>query len=330
MSNPTSHSDPFHQETGLDIDDLILFWHIIQQGHFGRAGRVLGFSQPKVSRKVWKLEKYFGTTLMLRGTKGVVLTNTGKLVLEMARGVIEKVHAVKALSNDHKNEMRGEISIICTPGFTHFFLVHAIKAFWVQHPEVSFRFITNDFGDGDLTLGEADIIISSSLPKPLDGTTTFALCTYPLHMYASQDYLDQHGTPQSLTDLAQHDVITVNDDTALYIHPMIDEVLSGSGTRAPRARASNDISMIAGMSAGLGIGIIPACFGEHVHSLRRIEFFDREEISRNIAHTKYISWNEAATATVRHQAFLSLLKTKAESTNEFRAVWAPVDLAVAD
>ncbi len=318
MSNPTSHSDPFHQETGLDIDDLILFWHIIQQGHFGRAGRVLGFSQPKVSRKVWKLEKYFGTTLMLRGTKGVVLTSTGKEVLEMARGIVEKVHAMRARSNDHKNEMRGEISVICTPGFAHFWLFKVLQSFGSQHQEVQFITSTNDLGNGDLMLGEADIVISSFAPKDLDGTKSCLLCSYPLHLYASKDYLASKGTPRNLDDLQKHDVIILDAPTSSYTHPMIRHMLL-TGAKPPKFSASNDSSLIAAVSSGAGISMLPHFVGEGLPSLERVDLTDKTD---EIFHEKYISWNEFTCSTERHRSLLSFIKEKSEAENHFRNTWS--------
>jgi DNA-binding transcriptional LysR family regulator len=319
-----AHSDPFHQETGLDIDDLILFWHIIQQGHFGRAGRVLGFSQPKVSRKVWKLEKYFGTTLMLRGTKGVVLTNTGKLVLEMARGVIEKVHAVKALSNDNKHEMQGEISIICTPGFALFWLADVMQSFWARYPEVRLRSVTSDLEDGDLLLGEADIIISSLAPKDLEGVQIRTLCEYPLYLYASKEYLEQRGMPRSMADLAEHDTVTVINPLETPVHPLVGPALIGPKGKIPRGQGSGDIAVMATLLAGGGIEFFPSIFGERL-GLQKIGIFSPEGVKSPVQHTKYVSWHESVCETERHKAFLEALRGHAESTAEFSRVWETFD-----
>lgn len=310
----------------IEIKDLLLFWNIVQHGTFGRAGAAMGFSQPKVTRRVRLLEERFGTQLLFRNCRGVALTRNGEHVLEMARGIVERVEAMKAQANEDQSLMKGDISIVCTTGFNHFWLMNLMKSFWTIYPDVSFRVTTNDLGDGDLMLGEADISISSSLPGAREGMETRTLCTYPLHMYASPSYLAEKGMPSGFDDLDQHDLVVWSKQAESFAPPEHTAILlqaSTSGKRAkrtPRLLVSNDNSLISATTNGAGLSLMPAFMGEH-EKLTKIPFFDNQDLYR-VRHKKYISWTRSVLKSARHQAFLEAIRKKAEQDPSMEDVWS--------
>lgn len=64
------------------------FLALIEHAHFGRAAKVLGVSQPALSKSIQLLERELGVTLFDRRTDGVVLTAFGHLLREKSQRLL--------------------------------------------------------------------------------------------------------------------------------------------------------------------------------------------------------------------------------------------------
>jgi DNA-binding transcriptional LysR family regulator len=300
----------------IEIKDLLLFWNIVQHGTFGRAGAAMGFSQPKVTRRVRLLEERFGTQLLFRNCRGVALTRNGEHVLEMARGIVERVEAMKSEAGAEEHGEHGTITVASASGFGHFWLVPVLKEFMDLHPGVQIEFKINHSGSTDIMMGEADILITSE-PGEQRSLDSGLLCTYPLHPYASGEYLRRHGTPASLQDLDQHNLIVFSK--ALYMHPMsLNGLLSagveGPCTRSPRVMIEDDVSLFSMILSGAGIGIAPSFFfrrfgqnGEVV----RLDFLENTAGYEKIMHRKHII-TRGEKAPERTRRLARFIREKAE------------------
>ncbi len=71
---------------------------LAEHGHFGRAARALGLTQPALSRSIAELERRAGTRLFDRNSAGIEPTDMGSLLLERANELL-------ARSADLGNEM---------------------------------------------------------------------------------------------------------------------------------------------------------------------------------------------------------------------------------
>jgi LysR family transcriptional activator of nhaA len=71
----------------LNYHHLYYFWAVAREGSISRASEELLVSQPTVSSQIAKLEKAVGKPLFDRVGRGVVLTETGRLVLSYANEI---------------------------------------------------------------------------------------------------------------------------------------------------------------------------------------------------------------------------------------------------
>lgn len=72
----------------LDIRLLRYFAVVAEENNISRAAQRLFISQPPLSRHIRHLEAQLGLTLFLRHTKGLILTEEGRRVLDMVRPLL--------------------------------------------------------------------------------------------------------------------------------------------------------------------------------------------------------------------------------------------------
>jgi DNA-binding transcriptional LysR family regulator len=79
----------------MTLRQLELFVAVAETGSFSRGGELLSLTQSTVSQHIAALEDEFGTRLLDRISKGVVLTAGGKIFLHRARMILAEVDQLK-------------------------------------------------------------------------------------------------------------------------------------------------------------------------------------------------------------------------------------------
>lgn len=71
----------------LNYQHLLYFWTVAREGSVTRASELLHLTQPAVSTQLRTLERSLGQRLFERRGRGLVLTDTGRLVYQYADGI---------------------------------------------------------------------------------------------------------------------------------------------------------------------------------------------------------------------------------------------------
>ena len=66
-----------------------IFYTVANAGNISKAARELYISQPAISKAISKLESNLETTLFIRNSRGVTLTEEGKLMYEYIRNAFD-------------------------------------------------------------------------------------------------------------------------------------------------------------------------------------------------------------------------------------------------
>jgi DNA-binding transcriptional LysR family regulator len=122
----------------MELRHLRYFVAVAEEESFTRAAERLGIKQPPLSLQIRQLEKEMGTPLFRRLSRRVELTGAGKLLLEEARNILERVEHAKT---DVKRRARGETGQMCigTAAATYFEpLVNCItREYCAKYPNVT-------------------------------------------------------------------------------------------------------------------------------------------------------------------------------------------------
>ncbi len=238
----------------MDLNRVVTFLRVVEAGSFTAAAKALDLPTSSVSRSVAKLERDLGLVLLERTTRSVALTDAGRTYYERARDAVTGLDEAMVIAGEAASEPSGFIRLAAPPEMTGK-LTASLGGFIRKYPKIQVDVVTTARG-AELVGAGVDLAIvlgrleDSSLMVRRLGTTVYRL-------YASTGYLEQHGSPQSVADLAHHQAVLHRGNQGRAVW----ELTGPSGTESVEVQGalSGDSFqfVLQGISAGHGIGLLP-------------------------------------------------------------------------
>ena len=223
-----------------------------EEGSLTAAAKALGLTQPTLSRQVAALEEDLGVMLFERIGRGLELTPSGAELLEQVRAMGDAAGNLKLKAAGQSSAVAGNVSISATDLVTNLVMPTLVKKLMGQYPDISIELIASN-DTSDLIRREADIAIRAMQPAGLD-LIARKIGVFTGHLYASEQYLDQIGVPQSPNDLADANFICDKSE-------MIISILAGCGIVVTQRNFSvtseSVITQWELVKQGLGIALLP-------------------------------------------------------------------------
>ncbi|WP_040509595.1 LysR family transcriptional regulator [Gordonia soli] len=245
----------------LAADNLQFFLEVSRTGRVADAARRLHVDQTTVSRRIGRLEKDLGVRLFDRTAGGWQLTDAGQEIVPYAEAVETTIVAAQDVVVDAQaggGALSGTVRILAPDGFGTYLLMPGLSALRNRHPDLTLEVLTATTHDL-LTGRDFDIGITLEEPSPRS-VVVEKLGQYELKLYASRRYLDDHGIPESIDDLAEHTLIWYIEDL-LDVDPLQILERHLPGVRA-RVQANNIAGHREAVRAGLGIAPLPTYIGK--------------------------------------------------------------------
>jgi len=258
----------------MDWDKLRIFHAVAEAGSFTHAGHNLGLSQSAVSRQVSSLEQDLKVSLFHRHARGLILTEQGETLRRTAHELFTKVAETRAQLLDSKEKPAGDLKITTTVGLGTIWLTPRIALFSDMYPDINISILLHD-RELDLSMREADIAIRLRRPSQPD-LIQRRLFTVNYHIYASADYLREHGMPDSVDDLDNHKLLTYGTAPA-YLSNINWLLTIGRPAGKPRnsvLRINNVYGVRRAVEAGLGLASLPDYIVGTNTNLVRIDLTD--------------------------------------------------------
>lgn len=186
--------------------EMAVFVRVAESGSLSRAARELKLSQPSVSRIIGTLEARLGTTLLLRTTRSISLTEAGTLYLERARYLLAEMEEAEQAARG-ADSLHGVIRLAMPVLYGTRAVIPALAPFLARHPDLRVEMIMSDARQNLITDG-VDVAIRLGV-GPLDDSTFGArkLALVERLVVAAPAYLSAHGAPANPAELARHDCI---------------------------------------------------------------------------------------------------------------------------
>ena len=108
---------------------------------FVKASEELSVTPAAVSHQVKKLEEYLGLPLFRRRARGLLLTESGQLLLAELSEVFLRLD--KAMERVIDSDSRGTLTLSVAPTFAVMWLIPRLQKFYALHPETDVRISTS-------------------------------------------------------------------------------------------------------------------------------------------------------------------------------------------
>jgi LysR family transcriptional regulator of abg operon len=151
----------------LDPAALVLLADIADAGSLSAAARVLGTTQPALSKQLHRLERALGVAVFERGVRGVRPTEDGAALLPRARAIREQARqAVEDLAQ-RRGAREGRLVVALSHFATLVLLPRVIGAFRARWPGLALQVIPPPFQLEGLREGRPDFAVMSLPARPL-------------------------------------------------------------------------------------------------------------------------------------------------------------------
>lgn len=185
------------------LDRLALFVRIIEAKSLSGAARASRLSLPAVSRSLRALERELDTTLVVRSTRRLHVTEAGtelhRRALRLLRDVEDARSAVRG-----GTEVRGTLVVSASIAYGTSILTPRLPKLLAAHPRLELE-VRLDDGLASLVGDGVDVAIRAGFPPP-DSTAFVArpLASMTRLVVASPAWLAKHRAPRTPRELARH------------------------------------------------------------------------------------------------------------------------------
>lgn len=237
-----------------------------EEGSLSAAARALGMAQPTLGRQVTALEEELGVTLFERVPRGLELTTAGLDLVEHVRAMGEAAGRVSMAATGQSDTVDGQISITASEIYSAYLLPPILAQLRDIAPGIDIEVVASNTVR-DLKRREADIAIRNARPTQPELIGKL-VAEDRAALYATPDFLEQMGQPQTPEDLREADFIGLEN-----LDQLIDGLNAGGYELSRRnfaIQTENHLVHWQMARHGLGIGIGPCHLGDRDPGLARV------------------------------------------------------------
>ena len=125
----------------IELKHLRLLRAIQSQGTLSGAARELGCSQPAITQQVQGLERYLKTPLLVRGRRGIQLSQAGLVLLRHSEQILTAVSLAEAEVEAVAGLRAGRIRVASFPSAAAALLPQTFAAIKAEHPGLSIEMV---------------------------------------------------------------------------------------------------------------------------------------------------------------------------------------------
>jgi DNA-binding transcriptional LysR family regulator len=240
------------------IQPLRAFARVAELRSFTKAAESLGLPKASVSAQIQQLETEIGTRLLHRTTRQVQLTQDGLSFYERAKDLLADLDELTTTFRSEAAQIAGRVRVGMASRMARFEVIPRLPEFIQAYPHIQIELGATDRKVDLVQEGYDCVIRGAKLPD--SSLIARQVGEVRIVNVASAEYLEKHGTPQSVRDLERHYLIE-------YVSAFGErtegfEFLEGDKHRSVKMKSYITVdsaeSYAAACEAGLGIIQSPA------------------------------------------------------------------------
>lgn len=238
-----------------DWESARLFLELARRRSFRATADHLGISVNALRARIDDFERALSAKLVTRHVDGVRVTPEGERVLNLVSEMEKTSFELLRVMEPVRQAVSGEVRLSITEGLGAAWVGNRLAQFQQRYPELMVD-IQASMQSTDVLRLECDIAVQLTRPTAKE-LKVVKLGRLHTQFFASQTYIDRHGVPASMSDLANHRVVvqTLDDEKA---HQFYNHFFPGIPPEKFIAQRSNVSSVhYWAVARGAGIGMLP-------------------------------------------------------------------------
>lgn len=244
----------------MELRHLRYFIEVALEENVTRAAEKLHVSQPALSRQVKDLEEELGFPLLVRTAKSVSLTEAGRVFLDEASEVLERLEKGIGKARAVAEEGGGEIRVGYAPSLTVKILPPTIRAFQAEFPNVKVKLhdlsseeMLEGFRDGSLDF----VLMPEAKIRSVNGCRFEALKTEELRLAVGAEHPFANLDTVPVRSLKEEKLIGFNLKEYPEYGELFGRTLKLAGLRKKLAEEHESVSsLVAAVEAGMGVSVV--------------------------------------------------------------------------
>lgn len=241
----------------VDWDNQRAFLAVLEEGSLSAAARRLGVTQPTLRTRIEALERALGTVLFTRSVRGLVPTEQARALGDSARAMARASEAFVRAASALPSEVEGVVRLSVAELVGIEVLPAMLLDLRKRHPRLIVEVALSN-ASANVLEQEVDIAVRMHPPRQ-EALVARKVASIPLGLFAHVDYLSARGVPETIADLAQHDLI--GSDRTLADHEMTQRLLPAIDSTRFVVRTDSHPAQLAAARAGLGIAVVQRPLG---------------------------------------------------------------------
>ncbi|QBY01004.1 LysR family transcriptional regulator [Rhodophyticola sp. CCM32] len=273
----------------MNLRHIEIILTIERAGSLRAAARMLGRTQPALTKALRQAEADLGTSIFERGPSGVLVTEHGRVILRRARIIQEELRRMHEEVSQITGEMDGNLNVTVSPLAATKFVPRALHRFRRRFAKVHVQIGGGHepMAFGPLRNGVVDFVIG---PAPqgirINGLNVTEIVRTPIAVVTGQN--SKYATATSLLDLSDAQWVMIGPKERRAI---VAARFTNLGLPAPQPLLNSDsvLSILAILADSDMVCTFPALFlddFETIWQIRRIPIKEKfEPVSIAITHS---------------------------------------------
>jgi DNA-binding transcriptional LysR family regulator len=251
----------------MELRHLKYFVVVAEERHFTRAAERLGMAQPPLSQQIRKLEHEIGALLFRRLTRGVELTDAGRVLYEDAKRIVDQVELAKIRAQSAARGQTGHIRVgFASSVVFHPVIAEIVRAYRETHPDVRLSPSESNVAAliEDLLAERIDLAIIRQTAQESERVKIEPLFDEDMVIVLPPQHRLAGETSISLQSLAQETLIMFPRSIAPVLYDEVMSACQRAGFSPQLGQESTQVaSAVSMVAAGFGVSIVP-------HSIRQV------------------------------------------------------------
>lgn len=245
----------------VSVNKYQMFLKTVECGSFSKAAAEMSFTQSAVSHAVQALENELNITLLSRNRGGVVLTADGRALLPRIEKLCAAHHELMQSAAELNGMDAGFVRVATFSSVSAQWLPSILKSFGERYPNIEFEVVTGDYyGQSEDWILQGKVDCGFLRLPSVKHLQTYALYRDELQVILPCGHPLAGSDPFPAASLSTEPFIFLEEGQDYEISAALDKM----GIR-PNVKytAREDRTMLAMVSKGLGISLLPELMVRH-------------------------------------------------------------------